>query len=137
MSVWGDRMSSWKESFQRITQELELARRKKQALDELLAKNRMSQPTYEHLEKTLRESILDLEAHQRSLADTMTERTDELTKQLSLLELLLANLEIRHVGMEINYETYAESREILESGVDATRAELNEIKEALKNILHE
>jgi len=130
-------MSSWKESFQRITQELELARRKKQALDELLAKNRMSQPTYEHLEKTLRESILDLEAHQRSLADTMTERTDELTKQLSLLELLLANLEIRHVGMEINYETYAESREILESGVDATRAELNEIKEALKNILHE
>ncbi len=75
-------LSSWKNTFEVVHSELELANRKKQALDELLAKNRMSQPTYEHLVGGLNENIADLESHQKSLMQKMTERvTSSKTKQ--------------------------------------------------------
>jgi len=127
-------LSSWKESFETVGQELALARKKKQALDELLAKKRMSQPTYYHLEKALTASISDLEAHQRSLAHKMDTRVDELEEQITLLEWVLADLEIRHVGEEIGEEIYAKRKDTLTQGLQATRTELDEIRTSLARI---
>ncbi len=127
-------MSSWKQSFEIVRQELELAKRKKQALDELLAKKRMSELTYEHLEKALTASILDLEAHQRSLADKMTGRADELEEQVHVLEWVLADLEVRRAGEEVVEETYSGQKKTIVLGISATKAELDEIKMSLEKI---
>lgn len=127
-------MSSWKQSFETISQELELANRKKQALEDLLEKNRMSRPTYEHLLKGLEEEISRLETHRRSLSKNMTERADELRKQISLIEMFLATLELRHIGREVDEETYSHQKETLKTGLEATRAELKQIEEALEKI---
>jgi len=127
-------LSSWKQSFEIVRQELELAKRKKQALDELLAKKRMSELTYEHLEKALTASILDLEAHQRSLADKMTGRADELEEQVHVLEWVLADLEVRRAGEEVVEETYSGQKKTIVLGISATKAELDEIKMSLEKI---
>jgi len=127
-------LSSWKQSFEIVNQELELAKKKKQALDELLAKKRMSEPTYEHLEKALTASILDLEAHQRSLADKMTSRADELEEQAHVLEWVLADLEVRRAGEEVVEETYSGQKKTIMLGLDATKAELDEIMTSLEKI---
>ena len=127
-------MSSWKRSFEMVTQELDLTRRKKQALDELLAKKRVSQLTYEHLGKTLNARLLDLETHQRSLADKMNGRADELEEQAALFELVLADLEIRHIGREMDEEIYTRNRETVNLGLEATTSELNLIRNSLNKI---
>ena len=129
-----DDLSSWKESFKTTNQELEMANRKKQALEDLLAKNRMSLPTYEHLLKGLEEEISRLEAHRRSLAKKMTERADELRRQRGLIEMFLADLKLRHVGKEIDEETYNQQRGSLAAGLEATEAELKQIEDALAEI---
>ncbi|MCW4021429.1 MAG: CdvA-like protein [Candidatus Bathyarchaeota archaeon] len=128
-------MSSWKRSLEAITQELELVKKKKQTLDELLAKKRMSQPTYGHLVKRLPENIVELEDRQRLLASSMTGRADELEKQTAFLELVLTNLEIRHIADEIDGETYASHKEAITLGLDATKAELAEIRNSLAQIV--
>jgi hypothetical protein len=127
-------LSSWKQSFEIVNQELELAKRKKQALDELLARKRMSQPTYEHLEKGLTANILDLEANQRSLVDKMISRADELEEQGHVFEWVLANLEIRHVSNEMNEETYSRHKKAMTSGLDATKTELSQIRTSLTQL---
>lgn len=127
-------MSSWKESFEIVSQELALAKKKKQALDQLLANKRMSQPTYYHLEKALTASIGDLEAHQRSLAHKMDSRIDELEEQIPLLEWVLADLEIRRVGEEIGEEIYARRKDSVMQGLEATKTELDEIRTSLARI---
>ena len=127
-------MSSWKRSFEMVTQELDLTRRKKQALDELLAKKRVSQLTYDHLGKTLNARLLDLEAHQRSLADKMNGRADELEEQAALFELVLADLEIRHIGREMDEEIYSRNRETVTLGLEATTSELSLIRNSLNKI---
>lgn len=127
-------LSSWRESFEIVSQELALAKKKKQALDQLLANKRMSQPTYYHLEKALTASISDLETHQRSLAHKMDSRIDELEEQIPLLEWVLADLEIRRVGEEVGEEICAKRKERVMQGLDATKTELNEIRTSLAKI---
>lgn len=127
-------MSSWKRSFEMATQELDLTRRKKQALDDLLEKRRVSQLTYEHLGKTLTARLLELEAHQRSLADKMNDRADELEEQIGLFELALAYLEIRHVGGETGEEVYTRNKQTVVLGLDATKSELDLIRNSLTKI---
>jgi len=128
-------LSSWKNTFEVVHSELELANRKKQALDELLAKNRMSQPTYEHLVGGLNENIADLESHQKSLMQKMTERADELENQAELLKLFLATLEMRNIAKEIKQETYDENKQAFELGLKATEDELAEIKGTFTKVI--
>ena len=127
-------LSSWKQSFETVSQELKMANRKKQALEDLLAKNRMSRPTYEHLLKGLEEEISRLEAHRKSLAKSMTERVAELQKQKGLIEMFLADLELRHIEQEIDEERYNQQKESLIEGLEATKAELKQIENALAEI---
>jgi hypothetical protein len=128
-------LSSWKNTFEVVHSEFELAQRKKQALDELLAKNRMSQPTYEHLVGGLNENIADLESHQKSLMQKMTERADELENQAELLKLFLATLEMRNIAKEIKQETYDENKQAFELGLKATEDELAEIKDTFTKVI--
>ena len=127
-------LSSWKGSFETIHSELELAKRKKQALDELLAKNRMSRPTYEHLVGNLDENITELESHQKTLLQKMGDRADELKNQAELLKLFLVSLELRYIAEEVKRGIYEKNRQALELGLEATENELAEINKALAKI---
>lgn len=111
-----------------------MARRKKRALEDLLAKNRMSRPTYEHLLKGIEDEIVRLEDHRRSLARNMTERAEELQRQISLIEMFLASLELRHIGQEIDESSYKQQKEALAAGLEATKEELKVIQKALAEI---
>ena len=128
-------MSSWKNTFDVVHSELELAKRKKQALDELLAKNRMSQPTYEHLVGSLDDNIDDLESHLKLLMQKMTERVDELEEQAELIKLFLVSLEMRNIAKEIKQETYDKNKQAFELGLKATEDELAEIKGAITKVI--
>ncbi|MBS7657343.1 CdvA-like protein [Candidatus Bathyarchaeota archaeon] len=127
-------LSSWKTSFEKIRSELELAKRKKQALDELLAKNRMSRPTYEHLVRSLNENIAEFESHKKTLQRKMSERAEELKNQAELLKMFIATLEMKNIAKEVKSETYEKNRQVLELGLEATENELAEINNALTKI---
>jgi len=126
---------SWRYSFELVCRELELTRKKKEALNNLLAISRISQSTYEYLEKELTEAVLDLEAHQKSLADKMTVRADSLERQIKSLELFLANLEVHHAAGEIDEETYDRQNQAITLGLEATRKELGDIKSSLTEVV--
>ncbi|MBS7615106.1 CdvA-like protein [Candidatus Bathyarchaeota archaeon] len=127
-------LSSWKTSFEKIRSELELAKRKKQTLDELLAKNRMSRPTYEHLVGSLNENISEFESHKKTLQQKMNERAEELKSQAELLKLFLATLEMKNIAKEVKSETYEKNKQVFELGLEATENELAEINNALTKI---
>jgi len=128
-------LSSWKNTFEIVHSELELAKRKKQALDELLSKNRMSQPTYEHLVGSLNDNINDLESHLKLLIQKMTERADELESQAELLKQFLVSLEMRIIANEIKQDIYEKSKQAFELGLKATEDELAEIKGAITKVI--
>jgi len=125
---------SWKYSLEKINGELDLAKKKKKALDKLFDEGKVSQPTYDSFNNEVAQAIADIETNQKALVGKMNTKIAELEQQMKTLEYLLVNSEIRHVSEEIEEETYERERDVLALGLETTRQELNIIKEAISNI---
>jgi len=127
-------LSLWKYAFELASKDLELLHRKKQALDELFSSGRISQPTYEHLSREIGEAITDVEKYLESITCKMKDRMESLEKQMSILEIFLANVEILHATGEIDEETYEKQSKALSIGLESMRNEIKEIKNALEGV---
>jgi hypothetical protein len=128
---------SWKDSFEKLDNELGVAKKKQDALEELHGNSRISQPTYENLNKTLTLEIEQIEARRKELAGKMTSKLNELEKQISTLELFLANVEMSFAASEITEELHAQEVSALNLGLEATKNELNFIKDAIMQLVPE
>jgi len=116
-------------------QELDLIGKKKQALDRLLASERISKSTFEYLEKKLTEETVNLEAQLKSLSDSMTARAQDLEQKIRQLEISLANLEMCHVTGQIDDKTYGIHNATILLGLEAAKQELGNVKDSLLNAL--
>ncbi|MCD6537310.1 CdvA-like protein [Candidatus Bathyarchaeota archaeon] len=125
-------MSLWKYSFELISKELEVTKKKKQALENLFAEGKISQSTYEYLKSEIAKAISELESNLSRLKDKMATRAQELESQLSSLELLLASLEIHHAAGDISDEIYEKENKAILLGLEATKRELNDIRSSLQ-----
>lgn len=114
-----------------------MVKKKKQALDSLLNEGKISQSTYGYLNKEVTDALKAIEAEQKGLTEKMTTRATELEKQVKSLEMFLANLEIHHATGEIDDESYEHQNGAISLGLEATKQELNDIKEALVNLIPE
>jgi len=124
-------MVMWKDAFEKISLELDLTRRKKQVLDDLLNTARISQSTYNCLCKDLNEDTDQIELRRKALAERMASKLGELEEQLQTLEFFLANSEMAYAAGEINSELHAQESSALNLGMEATKQELNWIKEVI------
>jgi len=125
-------LSLWRYSFELINKELEITRKKKQALDNLFAERKISQSTYDYLQSELEKAISELENNLRKLKERMATRVQELESQRSSLELLLASLEIHHAAGDVSDEIYEKENKAILLGIEATNRELNDIRNALE-----
>ena len=128
---------SWKYSFEKISKDLELARKKKQALDDLFNSGKISASTYESLDKELTGVISDIEARQKDLADKMTSKIADLDEQIGTLEMFLANSEIQYAAGEIDDELHANESSAFSLGLDAVKKQLVAIKEVVSSLMPE
>jgi len=115
-----------------INKELEITRKKEQALDNLFAERKISQSTYDYLKSELAKAISELESNLKRLKERMATRAQELESQLSSLELLLASLEIHHAAGDVDDETYEKENKAILLGLEATKRELNDIRSSLQ-----
>lgn len=128
------KLISWKHSFRRLSEEFDVARKKKQALDNLLNNGKISQSTHDIFNKEIDEAIADIEKQQKALLEKMASKVVELEGQVKSLEILLANYEIRHVTGEIDEESYQRDSELLSIGLETARQELEQVKDAADHL---
>jgi hypothetical protein len=129
------KLISWKDSFEKINNELDLARKKQTALEELHSNGKISQLTYENLNKALTTEIEQIEARRKELAEKMTSKLNELERQISTLETFLANVEMSYAAGEITEELHNQEVSALNLGLEATKNELDFIKEAIMQLV--
>ncbi|NWG10429.1 CdvA-like protein [Candidatus Bathyarchaeota archaeon] len=127
-------MISWKHSFKRLSEENEMAKKKKEALDNLLGNGRISQSTYDVFKGEIDEAIAEIERQQKALLEKMNSKMAELEEQVKTLEMLLANFEIQHVTGEIDEEVYQHEINILSVGIETAQHELDTVKEAVNQL---
>ena len=125
---------SWKHSFKRLNEEYELAKKKKQALDNLFETGRISQSTRDSFNNEIDVVITEIEKQQQDLLTKMQLKTQELESQIKTLEMLLANYEIQHVVGEIDEEIYQREINLLTTGLETAKHELDTIGEAANQL---
>jgi len=128
---------SWKYSFEKIGKDLELARKKKQALDDLFNSGRISQNTYDSIKNEITNAIAEIEARQKDLAEKMTSKITELEEQINTLEMFLANSELQYAAGEIDEQSHAKESGAFNLALEATKQQLNVIKEIVGEIIPE
>jgi polyhydroxyalkanoate synthesis regulator phasin len=128
---------SWEYSFEKISKDLELAKKKKQALDDLFSTGKISQSTYDSFNKGLTDTITEIETHRKALAEKMTSKITELEQQVNTLEMFLANAEILYAAGEIDDELHTRESNAFTQGLEATKQELEVIKEVVTNLMPE
>lgn len=121
----------WKAAFEKVDTELDLIKRKKQTVESLLGAGKISQFTYDCLNKDLNEDIEQIEIRRKALTEKMTNKLSELEEQLQTLEFFLANSEMSYAAGEINDELHARECSALNLGMDAVKQELNWIREVI------
>jgi hypothetical protein len=129
------KLISWKHSFKILNEESEMAKKKKETLDNLLNTGRISQPTYEQFNEEINNAIEEIEKQQNALLEKMNSTTEQLEGQIKTLETLLANFEIQHVTGEIEEESYQREISLLSVGLETARQELGIVKEAVSQLV--
>jgi len=124
------KLISWKHSFKRLSEEYEVAMKKKRALDNLLKKNKISQSTFDVFNQEIEDTLAEVEKEEKALLEKMAAKVVELEGQVKTLEVLLANFEIEHVTGEIDDQVYQRENDLLSVGLETTKRELDEVKEA-------
>lgn len=125
------RLISWKQSFRRLGEESEVAKKKKRALDNLLSRGRISQATYDVFNREMEEALTEIERQQQVLQEKMTAKADDVEGQIKTLEMLLANFEIQHVTGEVDDDVYERQVDLLSVGLENARQELDMVRDAL------
>ncbi len=125
---------TWKSSFNRLNEEYGIAKKKKQALDGLFEKGRISQSTHDSFNTEIVAAIAEIEKQQQELAQRMQQKTQELHNQIKTLEILLANYEIQYVAGEIDDNTYQLEINLLGSGLDTAKRELGTVQDAVNQL---
>jgi len=128
------KLISWKHSFKKLNEENEMAKKKKQALDNLLNTGRISQSTYDLFNNEIDEAIAEIERQQKGLLEKMNSKMEELEEQIKTLEMLLANFEIQHVTGEVDEEVYQSEMGILSMGIETAKHELDVVREAVNQL---
>jgi hypothetical protein len=128
------KLISWKHSFRKLNEENEMAKKKKQALDNLLNTGRISQSTYDLFNNEMDEAIAEIERQQKALLEKMNSKMEELEEQIKTLEMLLANFEIQHVTGEVDEEVYQSEIGVLSMGIETAKQELDMVREAVNQL---
>jgi hypothetical protein len=128
------KLISWKHSFKRLNEEYEIAKKKKQALDNLFESGRISQATRDSFDNDINTVIMEIEKQQKELLVKMQGKAQELESQVKILETLLANYEIQHVVGEIDEEAYQREINLLSTGLESAKRELDVIKDATNQL---
>lgn len=128
------RLISWKQSFRRLGEESEVAKKKKRALDNLLSRGRISQATYDVFNREMEEALTEIERQQQVLREKMTAKADDVEGQIKTLEMLLANFEIQHVTGEVDDDIYERQVDLLSVGLENARQELGLVRDAIEQL---
>jgi len=128
------KLISWKHSFKKLNEENEMAKKKKEALENLLNTGRISQSTYDLFNNEMDEAIAEIERQQKALLEKMNSKMEELEEQIKTLEMLLANFEIQHVVGEVDEEVYQREIGILSMGIETAKQELDTVREAVNQL---
>lgn len=118
----------WKVDSEELRREAEVSKRRMSALENLYSAGKVSARTYQELSEEYRKVLRSQEGERQRLIDLLEERNGELSRQIALLERLLADTEVQHMTGELSDNAFRTAASSLRSGIDRALQEKREVE---------
>jgi len=118
----------WKVDNEELRREAEVSKRRMSALENLYSGGKVSARTYQELSEEYRKVLKSQEEERQRLIDLLEERNGELSRQIALLERLLADTEVQHITGELSENAFKIAASSLKSGIDRALQEKREVE---------
>jgi DNA-directed RNA polymerase subunit F len=118
----------WKVDSEELRREAEVSKRRMSALENLYSAGKVSARTYQELSEEYRKVLRSQEEERQRLIDLLEERNGELSRQIALLERLLADTEVQHITGELTDNAFRTASLSLRSGIDRALQEKREVE---------
>jgi hypothetical protein len=120
--------SDWKNDSEELRRESEVSRRRMSALENLYAAGKISARTYQELSEEYRKVLRSQEEERDRLIGMLEARNTELSRQIALLERLLADTEVQHITGELSENGFRIAASSLKSGIDRALQEKRDVE---------
>ena len=124
----------WKIEAERFRKEYQLTYSRFKALDELLKNNEIPDYVYEELCREYKESMTKLEDGQKELSLGLSERMEELDRNIRNLEKFLGYLKVQHRTGELSEEAYKIASEYILAEIEKSLREKEDLKRCLESL---
>lgn len=118
----------WKVDSEELRREAEVSKRRMSALENLYSAGKVSARTYQELSGEYRKVLKSQEEERQRLIDMLEDRNGELSRQIALLERLLADTEVQHITGELSENAFKIAASNLKSGIDRALQEKREVE---------
>jgi len=118
----------WKVDSEGLRREAEVSKRRMSALENLYSAGKVSARTYQELSEEYRKVLRSQEDDRQRLIYMLDNRNDELSRQIALLERLLADSEVQHITGELSENASKIAASSLKSGIDRALQEKREVE---------
>ncbi|MGQ9513580.1 MAG: CdvA-like protein [Thermoproteota archaeon] len=124
----------WKINSEELRRDMEISKRRISALENLYAANKVSAKTYQELSEEYSKVLKCQEDERERLINMLEERNEVLSKQIALLERLLADTEVQHITGEISEGEFKIAASSLKSGLDRALHEKRDVEMDLESL---
>jgi len=124
----------WKVNAEELRRDMEISKRRMSALENLYAANKISAKTYQELSEEYGKVLKCQEEERTRLMSMLESRNGELSRQIALLERLLADTEVQHITGEISDGEFKIAASSLKSGLDRALQEKRDVEMDLESL---
>ncbi|MBO3802741.1 MAG: CdvA-like protein, partial [Candidatus Brockarchaeota archaeon] len=124
----------WKVNAEELRRDMEISKRRMSALQNLYAAGKVSARTYQELSEEYGKVLKCQEEERARLMRMLEGRNGELSRQIALLERLLADAEVQHITGEISEGEFKIAASSLKSGLDRALQEKKDVEMDLESL---
>jgi len=128
-------VQDWAVEAEEITKELDLLRRRDNALNELSISGDVEETMYKQLKGQFRQARDDLLKSSEATADKLAETSQKLDEQIKLIQAIMANNKMHYSSGELGEEAYNLANESIQNGLRHFSSEKKNIEDKINSLI--
>lgn len=125
---------SWRIEVDHVTRDIAIARKRIQALDDLLKTGDVSQNIYEELSEAQKDSMNQMKERYELLLRKLTKKCEELRRQIDEMAKFLVDVKLEYKSSQIEEKEYKVAYNAIQMSLNAAIAEKKDLEGALARL---
>ncbi|MCW3975410.1 MAG: CdvA-like protein, partial [Candidatus Bathyarchaeota archaeon] len=128
-------LQSWEQEANEILKQLRTLNKRINALDELYRSGEIREEFYQSLKSNYENSFTKIKDFREGIVKEMSERSQDLMKEINELQITFANNKMQHLSGEIGEQSFRACQDIIQRNIESASSEKNNIERISNDIM--